>query len=235
MREKKIQAVLFDMDGLMFDTEVLYMKAWKKAGEKLGIPIDDRFLLPSRGMIRADSKKLFEELYHPSIEYESIIAIRQEFLEKEFEKGILCKKGLFPLLNYLKTEGYQIALATSTPRERAIRLLQKTKVESFFDDMVFGDMVEHGKPEPDIFIKAAGKIGIDPKHCLVLEDSRNGIVAGKRAGCRVVMIPDLIPANREIMEIIDAKLDDLEKAIIWIQEINNEINTKDVVSSKEAK
>ena len=62
MREKKIQAVLFDMDGLMFDTEVLYMKAWKKAGEKLGIPIDDRFLLPSRGMIRADSKKLFEEL-----------------------------------------------------------------------------------------------------------------------------------------------------------------------------
>lgn len=222
MKERRIQAVLFDMDGLMFDTETVYMKAWKKTGEKLGITVDERFLIPSRGMIRADSKKLFEDLYHPSIEYEAIIDIRQEFLDEEFRKGITCKKGLFVLLTYLKTRKYKIALATSTPRKRAMKLLEKAKVESFFEEMVFGDMVENGKPAPDIFLKAAQMVNIAPEKCLVLEDSRNGMVAGKKAGCKVIMIPDLVPVTEEIESILDAQLDDLEQVIPWLKERNEE-------------
>ena len=217
MREEQIRAVLFDMDGLMFDTEVVYINAWKQTGKKLGIPIDERFLIPSRGMIRADSKRMFEELYHPTMLYEDIIEVRQQFLDEQFEKGIMCKKGLVALLNYLKETGYRIALATSTPKERAMKLLKMAKVEAFFDEMVFGDMVEHGKPAPDIFIKAANMVQVEPKHCVVLEDSRNGVLAGKAAGCYVIMIPDLVPPTKEIERIVDARLEDLEKVIDWLQ------------------
>lgn len=217
MQRRKIYAILFDMDGLMFDTETVYLKAWKKTGKKLGIPIDDSFLIPSRGMIRADSRKLFEQLYHPTMDYEAIIEVRQEFLEEEFQKGIICKKGLFELLEYLKQEGYKIGLATSTPEQRARVLLKKANVESFFENMMFGDKVEHGKPAPDIFLQAAEQLGIAPEHCLVLEDSPNGVVAGKKAGCKVIMIPDQVPPSEEVEKLIDAKLEDLEQVIDWLR------------------
>ena len=217
-----IKAVLFDMDGLMFDTERLYINAWKKAGEKLGIPIGDEFLLQSRGMVRADSSKLFMELYHPNRSYDEIIDVRQEFFEEELKKGIVCKKGLLKLLQFLKENEYKIALATSTPRERAFRLIRETDTEKFFGALAFGDSVEKGKPEPDIFLKAAELVGIEPQNCLVLEDSNNGLIAGKRAGCKVIMIPDLVPAKQEVESILDAKLEDLEQVIDWLQVINDE-------------
>ena len=221
--ERKIKAVLFDMDGLMFDTERLYMDAWKKTGEKLGIPIGDEFLLQSRGMVRADSSKLFTKLYAPSMDYEEIIAVRQELFNKELEKGIVCKKGLKELLVYLKEHGYKTALATSTPKERALKLVRETGTEYFLDEFAFGDSVEKGKPEPDIFLKAAELVNVSPEFCLVLEDSKNGLIAGKRAGCKVIMIPDLVPETEELKTVIDAKLDDLEQVIGWLQKVNGEI------------
>ena len=221
-RERCIQAVLFDMDGLMFDTERLYMRAWKKAGEKLRIPIGDEFLLQSRGMVRADSSKLFMELYHPNMEYDEIIAVRQEFFNEELKKGVVCKKGLMELLQFLKENGYKVALATSTPRDRAFQLIRETKTEKFFDAFAFGDSVKRGKPEPDIFLKAAELVGVAPEHCLVLEDSNNGLIAGNRARCKVIMIPDLVPAKKEVESMIDAKLEDLEQVISWLQLINGE-------------
>lgn len=217
---RKVEAVLFDMDGLMFDTERMYMRAWKKVGEHLGIPIDDRFLIPSRGMIRSDSRKLFEELYNPDMSYDEIIAARQVFMEKELEAGIECKKGLLELLQFLKDKGYKIALATSTPRDRANRMLEETDTRKYFDGFAFGDTIEKGKPEPDIFLKAAEEVCTAPTKCLVLEDSRNGIWAGKKAGCYVIMIPDLVPATEEIDQILDAKFSDLTQVIDWLEKIN---------------
>lgn len=223
-KEKRlIQAVLFDMDGLMFDTERLYVKAWKEVGKQLGIPIDDRFLIPSRGLVRADSRKLFEQLYKPTIDYSEIIDLRQEMMEKELKKGIDCKSGLMELLDYLKKNQYKIALATSTPKERAIRMLEETGTEKYFDGFVFGDMIERGKPEPDIFIKAAQKVQVPAENCLVLEDSGNGIRAGKKAGCYVIMIPDLVPATAEIEELLDEKFSNLTKVIGWLEQINKEL------------
>lgn len=197
------------------------MRAWRKVGEHLGIPIDDRFLIPSRGMIRADSRKLFEELYDPEMDYEEIIKARQVFMEEELEAGIECKKGLLELLQFLKENGYKIALATSTPRDRANRMLEQTDTKKYFDGFAFGDTIEKGKPEPDIFLKAAEEVQTEPERCLVLEDSRNGIWAGKRAGCFVIMIPDLVPATEEIDQILNAKLTDLTEVIDWLKQINS--------------
>lgn len=216
-KKKRVQAVLFDMDGLMFDTEIIYINAWKKTGKRLNIPIGDEFLMQSRGMIRKDSRQLFETLYQPSMDYEEIIELRQQFVEEELQKGVDCKKGLKELLDYLKEQDYRIALATSTPKERAIRLLDQTNTTSYFDSLIFGDMVERGKPEPDIFIEAAKSLGQKPEHCLVLEDSRNGIVAGKRAGCQVIMIPDLILPTEEIKELTNAIFESLLDVITWLQ------------------
>lgn len=217
----KIDTILFDMDGLIFDTEKIYVDTWRKVGEKYHIPIGDEFLLPSRGMIRADSQRLFESLYKTIISYDEIMSIRQKMIIERLEEGFDCKKGLHELLDYLKKEQYQIVLATSTPKERAVWMLDQARIKEYFHSFVCGDMVQKGKPEPDIFIKAAESVAKKPEQCLVLEDSLNGVRAGRRAGCHVIMIPDLVQPTKEMEDIYDDKLEHLGMVIDWLKQYNH--------------
>lgn len=220
MLKTKIKTILFDMDGLMFDTEKIYVETWKKVGEIYHIPIGNEFLLPSRGMIRADSKKLFQNLYQTEIPYDKLIELRQAMILEQLKQGFDHKEGLLDLLNYLQKNQYQIVLATSTPKERAVWMLEQAGVKGYFDNFVFGDMVEKGKPEPDIFIQASRSIGCKPVECLVLEDSSNGVKAGKRAGCYVIMVPDLVAPTEEIEKFYDCKLEHLGQVISWLELYN---------------
>lgn len=217
MVKEKINTVLFDMDGLMFDTERIYVDTWKKIGELYHISIGDEFLLPSRGMIRADSQRLFESLYDLKSPYDELIEIRQTMIKDRLKQGFECKQGLYELLKYLQDNQYHIVLATSTPKERAMWMLEQVGVKDYFHNYVFGDMVKKGKPEPDIFIKAAESVAKRPEQCLVLEDSFNGVRAGKRAGCHVIMIPDLVQPTKEIEDIYDDKLEHLGQVISWLE------------------
>lgn len=221
MLKMKIDTILFDMDGLIFDTEKIYVDTWRKIGELYHIPIGDEFLLSSRGMIREDSQRLFESLYITSISYDEIIRVRQKMITERLEEGFDCKQGLYELLDYLKKEEYQIVLATSTPKERAMWMLEQAKIREYFHSFVCGDMVKKGKPEPDIFIKAAESVAKRPEQCLVLEDSLNGVCAGKRAGCHVIMIPDLVQPTKEIEDIYDDKLEHLGQVISWLEQYNH--------------
>lgn len=194
-----VKAVIFDMDGLMFDTERLAADGWKYAGGILGFEIDDEKLSQTRGRNVADARNLFFEWYGEQVDYDEARSLRCEYLNGWLNQyGMPMKDGLTELLAYLKEKGYKRALATSTHRNTVEWYFELAGLPMDFEAVVCGDEVEHSKPAPDVFLLAAKKLDTDPGMCLVLEDSPNGIRAGASAGCKVVMVPDLDRPTEEI-------------------------------------
>ncbi|WHH57152.1 HAD family phosphatase [Petroclostridium sp. X23] len=212
------KAVIFDMDGLMFDTEKIYSRAWAYAGEKIGYKIDDEFLNPLRGANRKMCVEYFRERLGSSFDYEYARRIRSEYVQKYLEKeGIPCKPGLYELMNFLKEKNFKIALATSTFKKEAERYLHMADVYKYFDVLVYGDMVARGKPHPDIYLKASEYINESPGNCFVLEDSCNGVLSAASAGCRVIMVPDEVEPDYEISCLLYKKCNSLNDVIECIK------------------
>lgn len=219
-----IKAVLFDMDGLMFDTERLYGKAWQHAAKLQGCRISDETVLKIKGANKAlVYEMLIEDAGNEFDVYKGEEA-REEYIESYIkENGLKKKKGLDNLLRYLKNNNIKTCLATSTDKEVAIGYLKMTDVYEYFDEFTCGDEIEHGKPAPDIFLKAAGKLDVDICESLVLEDSINGLKSGLAAGARVIMVPDTIEPTDEIRTKVDAVKADLDEVIDWIREENKKV------------
>ena len=197
-RKECTDAVIFDMDGLMIDTERLAAGGWKKAGEEMGFPIDDCRISQIRGRNVAAIRQLFLDWYGGEVSYEQARAIRVAYVEEEIRsKGVPVKAGLLELLEYLKEETILAAVASSTARAVVEEYLSRVGVLSWLDTVVCGDEVQKCKPDPEIFLKAAEKLKADPKKCIVLEDSFNGIRAGYASGGKVIMVPDLDPPTEE--------------------------------------
>lgn len=216
-----VKGVIFDMDGLMFDTEQLSSIFWKQTGEQFGMEIPVEFVNSFRGRNPAAIKRAFLEKYGEDLDYGSFIELRMR-LQYDYvrEIGVPIKKGLIELLNYLKEKGIRTAVATSTERKLAGTMLERAKVREYFDAFVFGDMVEKSKPHPDVFVKAAEEIGVPIGECLVLEDSIAGVKAGKAAGGYVIHIPDIIVVPEEVKEGITAQLNSLDEVIGWLENMN---------------
>ena len=154
-----------------------------------------------------------------NIDYDEVrnkrIELMDAFVEKE---GVYLKPGVHELLSYLKEKGIKTAIATSSPIERTLKYLSSVKLEKSFDEIVSGYMVEKGKPEPDIFLYAAKKLGKMPENCLVLEDSPAGILAAHRAGCIPVMVPDQDEPDEETLKLLYRKACNLQAVIGIIEE-----------------
>lgn len=209
-----IKAVVFDMDGLMFDTERLTIKAWDYAGEKLGLGKMGHMVYKTLGMNVESSRKIFIEEYGDKIIEEDLGAYSREFFDKYFnEYGIPLKHGLMELLNYLKENKYKIAVATSSNKETALKHFKRAKILDYFDVIVCGDMIKNSKPAPDIYLKASELLGCHPVECLALEDSPNGICSAFSAGLIPVMIPDLIEPENEIIGMLHSRLVNLNEVI----------------------
>lgn len=216
-----VKGVIFDMDGTMFDTERLSSEAWRMAGRKLGIPITEELLANFRGKNWLAGKELLKNAFGEDFDCENARNIRYEFyLEMLRRDGVPIKPGLPELLDFLKEEKIPAVVATSTGREHAERLLKLAGVYDAFADYVYGDSLTASKPEPDIFLMAADRIGRRPQDCLVLEDSPNGVVAGKAAGGYIICIPDIVTVPEEVLDGITAKMENLKEVIGWIKEEN---------------
>lgn len=212
-----IRAVLFDMDGLMFDTERLYGKAWQAAAVAQGCSISDEAVLKIKGANRDLAYSILKEDAGGGFDIIKGRDFREEYIQRHLkENGLTKKKGLDNLLKFLRENNIKTCLATSTKREVAMRYLKMAKVEEYFDDTTCGDEIENGKPAPDIFLKSAQKLNVDIVDCLVLEDSINGINAGILSGAHVIMVPDTILSDEEICKKTDAVKDDLDEVIEWI-------------------
>lgn len=202
---KKIKAVIFDQDGLMFDTERLMAQAWMVVGKEQGFDVDEAFLSATRGMNHENTKVCFEERYGTSYDFYAVRARKKElFMEIVETKGLPVKPGLKELLVYLKENGYKTALATAARKWYAERNLKEADIEAYFDFIICGDMVTHAKPNPEIFLKAAESLGLEPADCMVLEDSLNGVEAGIRGGFMTVMVPDMTQPDDALRARLDA-------------------------------
>lgn len=208
------KAVVFDMDGVITDTEKLYRRFQMEEGLSRGIPEDVMTKACDRiaGGNKYSNKAPFEEIVGCGIDY-------FEFREKLIAKldahilanGVELKYGVVEMLEYLKKKGIKIGLATSTVRERAIGYLTSHKIYDYFDKLIFGDMVENGKPAPDIYLKACQELGVLPEEAVAVEDSINGIKSAGAAGMYPVMVIDLIMPNDEIKHIAKQVYKDMTK------------------------
>ena len=209
-----IAAVLFDMDGLVLDTEKLYTRFWQEAAKALGYPMTKEQALGMRSLNRGAGLAKLQSYFGPSVDYDVIrnkrIELMDAFVEQE---GVTLKPGIHELLAFLKEHGIKTAIATSSPLERTLLYLGSVGLKNSFDELVSGYMVEKGKPEPDIYLYAAEKLGVKPENCMVLEDSPAGILAGYRAGCIPVMIPDQDEPDEDTAKMLYAKVESLTEVI----------------------
>ncbi|QTQ16222.1 HAD family hydrolase [Treponema parvum] len=212
---KKIEAIIFDMDGVILDTESISKRAWYAAGKDLGIDtaeIEKIFRL-SMGCNKNDTKIALENLYGSVFSVDEFLKKTSVYFDKiAGEHGIPLMNGAKQVLEYLSSR-YCVALASSTRRSRVIPQLTDAGVIDFFKTVTTGDSVTHSKPAPDIYLSACASIGYSAGVCAAIEDSPNGIKSAYAAGLFCVMIPDQIEPDEEIKKLLwklCESLDDLK-------------------------
>lgn len=211
-----IDAVVFDMDGVIFDSEKIYLKCLTAVGEKYRIPDFEDLCYATIGTTDLHMKEVFLSHYGEDFPFDTYMDEMFVLFRKEAEGGLPLKKGAREILAYLKENNIKVALATSTIREKALPEIQNAGLEPFFDQFICGDMIENGKPEPDIYLKACASLGVKPEHAIAIEDSFNGIRSASRAGMHPVMVPDLLQPDDEIQELAECVLPSLLDVIMYI-------------------
>lgn len=195
----KIKAVVFDMDGVLFDTESISIKVWKQIGEEMGVENIDLAVYGCVGMNRADIVRFFYQHYGEDFPVEKYLQMASERCNRVIvQDGLPIMKGAQELLAHLKKENYLIGLASSTRKSRVLQHLQESGLTEYFSVVIGGDMVEYSKPEPDIYLKACQELGVEPEEAIAIEDSPNGIRSAHAAGMYTVMVPDMIAPTPEI-------------------------------------
>jgi len=216
-----IRAVIFDMDGLMFDTERISKTAWGIAGKECGIDNGEALIYSAFGRSRAEISAMLRERCGADFPCERFFTRRVEIMDAIIAKdGLPVKPGLYELLDFLSRSGYRRAVATSTRRGRAMRYFELAGITGCFDVIATGDMVTRGKPFPDVFLKACELLDEAPENCLALEDSLNGIRAAANGNLHPFMVPDLVELNEETLGILCGKGETLHDVIPFLQQYN---------------
>lgn len=213
-----IKGIIFDMDGVMIDSERQSNYGWLRAAEEKGVEMPMWLINIFKGAPAVISKQHFDNYFHGQIDYWDTRKLRSKYVHKLREtEGIPVKRGLYELLEYSRSAGIKCAVATSTQKKSAYETLHVIGVWDYLDAVVFGDEVANGKPAPDIFLKAAENLGLEPSECIVIEDSINGIRAGYNAKMRVVHVPDTIMIDDDIKELTFSICSDLNEVINIIE------------------
>jgi HAD superfamily hydrolase (TIGR01509 family) len=211
-------AVIFDMDGLMLDTETLAREAWFNTMRTFGIDLTDAVYLQVLGTTGARTREIFQVAYGADIPIDAMYAHKQLHIDEAVAQGrITAKAGLIALLDYLDANHIPKAVGSSTVRSLVLKKMSAAGVAHRFDVIVGGDEVQHGKPAPDIFLRCAELMGVPPANCVVLEDSDNGARAAHAAGMRCIIVPDLKPPADDARQMADAVVNSLDEAINVIE------------------
>lgn len=215
----KKELVIFDMDGLIFDTERIYYKAWQESAAAYGYHISWEIYTQIVARNNRYIEKVLKEILGEALPYDAICERKRAISDRMIaEEGITKKEGLLELLDYLEQQGIKKAVATSSMREKALNYLELGEIKERFDWIICGSDVEESKPNPEIFLKVAAHFGIEPRNCMVLEDSRLGIQAAKAAGMTGIFIPDLVQADEEILGNASGQVTSLKEVITLLED-----------------
>lgn len=212
--------IIFDMDGVIFDSEVVWKNAFLLANKEFGLQFTEEYRQSCCGKDEQSIRRELKEIHHfaDADNYRDfIVRTVSDTIEKD---GAPLKDGFLELIDYLKRNKYKIALATSSKSERALKLFGKKKLNpsDIFDGMIFSEDVKVSKPNPEIFLLAADKIGIAPSRCIVLEDSLNGIQAAKLGGFASIMVKDLIEPDEDAKNFCLTVANNLGEVISYLKE-----------------
>ena len=217
-QEGRMKAVVFDMDGVLFDTEVLCMKSWMAVAKRNGLQRMEEVFPQCIGLNSNDSRSIVMKAYGDDFDYpgfrEQAAAWQREYLE---EYGLPIKPGLEEILGWLKTSGFAVGLASSTRSSSVFGHLDQAGIRDCFSVGITGDMVEHSKPRPDIYLLACSRLGVKPQEAYAIEDSPNGVRSAHAAGMHTVMVPDMIPPDEEMKRLSRVILKDLMEVLDYLK------------------
>lgn len=221
MSKRVIEAVIFDMDGLMIDTEPMYKLALQETARQFGYEMEDAFFYQLVGLPNTACKKAIAGKMGPDFPLDEFWSWWPGIWKSEAGKnGIDKKNGLDEFLSWLSESGLPAAVATSSTRKQASFSLEAAGVDFPFEHIVTGDDVTHGKPEPDIYLETAKRLGVPARNCAALEDSENGVRAASSAGMLTIMIPDLKQPGPEVRNAADYILNSLHEARHILSELH---------------
>ena len=219
-----IKAVLFDMDGLMVDTESLATEAFIHSAKKQGYDMTKEETLLVLGFTTKSIYEFWENYFKNSdVSGKQLVDDHYKYIENVlFTTGPKKMPYIEELLKYLKENNYKVAVASSSNMNHIINNMEKTGLKKYIDGFASGAEVKNGKPAPDVFLLAAERLGVEPKKCLVLEDSKAGVIAGSSAGAKVIMVPDMFKPDDECKEKAYKIVNNLGEVINMLEENNNE-------------
>ena len=206
------KGVIFDMDGVLVDSERLYMRFWREACAEYGFELTREMALSLRSNSPETAIPKFKAWFGEAADYHQIRALRRKLMAEYIDaNGVELKEGAKEIIDHLHKSGLKIALATASPVKRARHYLQPHGLLEGFDAIISGAELKNSKPAPDIYLAAAEALGLSPAECVAVEDSPSGVIAAKTAGCFTVMIPDLTPADKEDLVYIDYLAENLSE------------------------
>lgn len=206
----EIRGVLFDMDGVILDSEKLYARFWAAGCEAFGYHMTYQQALGMRSLSAQMGQEYLSSLFGPEISYAQVRAKRIELMDAYVEEnGIEAKPGIFELLEYLAARQIPYAITTASPNDRIQNHLGRLGLYEKFPHICTAHEVAHGKPAPDIYLLGAKTIAVPPERCLALEDSYTGLLSAHRAGCMATIVPDLDQPGENILSIAYARADSL--------------------------
>lgn len=215
-----IKAIIFDMDGLMIDSERVTFECYQERLKDMNLTMDEEFYKTLLGKPIKGNYQRFYDVYGNDFPIENVIQDVHQLMAERFEtEGVPVKKGLVELLHYLKDNNYKTIVATSSNRDRVDKILAQAKITEFFDDSICGDEVTKGKPNPEVFLKSCQKLGVNVDEAIVLEDSEAGIQASYDANIKVICIPDMKYPEKQYEEKTFKILKDLTEVTAYLKSL----------------
>ena len=224
MTEKRpvsVKGLVFDMDGLLLDSERLVKRSWDHVGNLLGYKEFGNHIYNTVGFNLKRRTEYFRTHVDPDFPMDFFAdATRKKYHQIAESEGVDVKTGARELLEWAKNQGYRLGLATSSRKIHAEQSLKRAGLYGYFHGMVFGDTVNEGKPSPEIYLKACRAIHTEPQHAVALEDAPSGVVSASAAGMRVIVVPDLVEPPEELYDRIWYRLDSLKEVISILENLS---------------
>ena len=215
-----IKAIIFDMDGLMIDSERVTFECYQERLKDMNLTMDEEFYKTLLGKPIKGIYQRFYDVYGNDFPIDNVIQDVHALMAKRFEtEGVPIKTGLKSLLEYLKENNYKTIVATSSNRDRVDTILSQAQITDYFDDSICGDEVTKGKPNPEVFLKSCQKLGVNVDEAIVLEDSEAGIQASYDANIKVICIPDMKYPEKQYEEKTFKILKDLTEVTAYLKSL----------------